>query len=115
MTDQPNPLTQLTELHSLHAEWVKAGLDAWWPERVLPGYPSIGWFYDDNAGGWSRLDPADALTLVVAAGERVLFGLGWCVEYGDSGPAYTVNGCVTTYNTLAEALRAVMESKGQIG
>jgi hypothetical protein len=129
MTDQPNPLTQLTELHSLHPEWVKAGLEPWWPEEIRvaidSGVTVVALGLDDKAWVFhlstqlSTPSPwlQHALTLVVAAGERVLEQcgvtrttdmLGRLAGYLLVSEQYGVKG---HYTTLPEALRAVMEAK----
>lgn len=119
-----NPLTQLTELHALHAEWANAWLPEWWPEMVHKGIYQDGvwvddpsrWFYCSpySSAMGTEMDPADALTLVVAAGEKALRGRQWTFHTpgskGDVGYQTPDDEHIREYDSLADALRAVMSN-----
>lgn len=111
---QTNPLTQLQELWDLHEAWVAKGMDPWWPGMVWWHVQNNYWYYGSCRERHESqvMDPPDALTLVVAAGERVLGDRGYMRERGRNDVAYSNDGYVTVHRYLPDALRAVMEAHG---
>jgi hypothetical protein len=82
-----NPTAQLTELREIRDAMVAKGMPDWWPKYLTYHQPSINpeedlWVYrGERVGDTCALRPADALTLVVDAGERVLLSMGVGIEY----------------------------------
>jgi len=108
-----NPTDQLTELREIRDEMVAKGMPDWWPEAVRPD-AALGtslWVYilpNGMSDDYSYMTPADALTLVVAAGERFLWDHASWSTY-DRATRYKLGNPDIT---LADALRAVMEAHG---
>jgi hypothetical protein len=110
MTDRPTPTAQLTELREIRDAMVAKRMDDWWPEMVEFGHHADGFV------SWCRystvdMDPADALALVVAAGERVLEAKGWYLSSCEDQRGWLPRGTRSVFvKTLPDALRAVMEN-----
>lgn len=108
-----NPTDQLTELRDICTEMVAKGMPDWWPKAVHPD-AVLGtslWIYippNGTSNDYSCMDPADALTLAVAAGEKFLWDHARWSLYDE----VTRNKHDKPELSLSDALRAVMEAHG---
>ena len=111
-TDTPTPSDQLHALYQLSDRVVPEGFA--WPLCLRQNSPdSYSYIYafsiesDESVSEHScHIGPKDALAIVERAAEDWLESKGWVWESGHSMRAFTLNGYVTTHNSLPAALAA---------
>lgn len=111
-TDTPTPADQLHAYYQLSDRVVPGGFA--WPEEIKETDDEIAiedgerFVYElyPRPGGWAAIKQHHALAIVERAAEDWLESKGWVWESGHSMRAFTLNGYVTTHNSLPDALAA---------